>query len=686
MNVFELFAKLGLDTTEYEKELDGAEKSASNFGANLKKGIGVAAGVTTAAITATTAATVAGAKAFVDGASDVAAYGDEIEKQSQKLGLSISKYQEFDYVLNIAGTSMSNMSTGMKTMTNKLDEAKNGSESALAMFEALGMSFEDLQNMTREEVFENAIYGFQNLEESTERAALANDLFGKSGQELTPLFNMTNEETKALIDTANEYGMVMSDDAVKASAGFQDSLTTMQNTMSGLKNNMMAEFLPSFSSVMDGLSLVFSGDSEGGLGLIESGVDELADKITEVAPRFVQIGGTILTALASSISDNLPTLLQSGAEAVGQIGSGIIKHLPKIIPAAISVLETIGGGLIDHADEILNAGVQILLTLTDGIASKADQIAPTIVSVIHTIVGTLSKPEVAVPLIKGGLQIISGLASGLAEATPELVSMIPELIANLILTLTEVAPDLGMTVLDLLGSLGASILGSIAGLMGMSYDDIAEGISAIFDGIDQFGQDVLSWFTSIFDGSLLGDVGLFFSDLLSDFTGGFDDAFDIVSGFGSDVLDSITGAFDNVKATVKGAVDKLLEFLDFDWSLPQLKLPHFSVTGGEAPWGFAGQGSLPKVSIEWYKKAMNAPYLLDSATIFGAANGHYMGGGEAGTEMIYGHDQLMRDIGDVVDSRLSKLQFVVPVYLGTKKLGQEIKTINAQNLVVDGGR
>ena len=64
MNVFELFAKIGLDTSEYEKGLEGAEKSASSFGANLKKGIGVAAGVTTAAITATTAATVAGTKAF----------------------------------------------------------------------------------------------------------------------------------------------------------------------------------------------------------------------------------------------------------------------------------------------------------------------------------------------------------------------------------------------------------------------------------------------------------------------------------------------------------------------------------------------------------------------------------------------------------------------------------------------
>lgn len=683
MNVFELFAKLGLDTTEYNEGLEGAEKAGSSFGANLKKGIGVAAGVTAAGITAVTGATVAGTKAFVDGATEVAAYGDNIDKTSQRLGIGVEKFQEWDYVMNIAGTSMNNMQMGMKTLTNQLDAARSGSEDAQAKFAALGLSMEDIQNMSREEVFEAAIYGFQGMADSTERAALANDLFGRSGQELTPLFNMTEEETRSLINTANEYGMVMSEDAVAASATFQDSLTTLQGTMTGLKNNLLSQFLPSLSTVMDGLSLVFSGDTDSGLGMIEQGVNDLADNIAEVAPRFIQVGGTILTALASSITQNLPVLLSSGAQAISEIGIGIIQNLPVIIPSALSVLETIGGALLDNLDEILNAGVEILLTLTEGIASKSDQIIPTIVSVIHTIVGTLTQPEVAVPLIEGGLEIIMGLAMGLAQATPELVGMIPEIIANLITTLIEVAPELGETVLSLLGSLAVSVLGSVAGLMGMSFDEMMQGFDDIFSSIENFGADVLDWFSYIFDGRLLSDVGSFFSDLWSDFTGGFDDIFGVVSGFGDDVWNTITGTFEDVKNTVKNAIDKLVSFFDFDWSLPQLKLPHFSVSGGEAPWGFAGQGSLPRVSIEWYKKAMDAPYILDSATIFGAANGQYLGGGEAGSELIFGTNKLMSMIKQAVGG--SK-EIVINVY-GAQ--GQDIRELakevsrELQNLIDD---
>ena len=637
MNVFELFAKLGLDTSEYDKGLESAESSASSFGANLKKGIGVAAGVTTAAITATTAATVAGTKAFVEGVSNVAEYGDRIDKLSQKMNMSAQGLQEWDFVMQHCGTSIESMQASIKTLSNA---AETDSEA----FERLGISQEQIAEMSGEELFNATITALQGVEDETERTYLAGQLLGRGATELGALLNMTADETAEMKNQAHELGGVLSDDAVKDAAQFQDSLQNMQTAFTGMKNSMLTEFLPSFSTVMDGLSLVFSGDSDSGLGLIESGVDALASKMGEVAPIFVRVGGTILTALASSITENLPTLLKSGAEAVSQIGSGIIKQLPSIIPAAFSVIETIGGTLLDNMDEILQAGIDILMTLVNGIASKADKIAPTVVSVIHTIVGTLTKPEVAVPLIRGGLQIISGLASGLAQATPELVGMIPEIIANIIMTLIEVAPDIGMTVLSLLGSLGESIFGAIGGLMGMSYDEIAQGFADIFSGAEQFGQDILNWFVSIFDGSLLGDVGSFFSDLLSDFTSGFADAFGVVKGFGQDVWNSITGAFDNVKTTVKNAVAKLLEFLDFDWSLPQLKLPHFSVSGGEAPWGFAGQGSLPKVSISWYKKAMDAPYLLDSATIFGAANGQFLGGGEAGSELIFGTNKLMNMI------------------------------------------
>lgn len=678
MNVFELFAKLGLDTSEYNEGLEGAEKSASSFGANLRKGIGVAAGVTAAGITAVTGATVAGTKAFVDGVSDVAQYGDRIDKLSQKMNLSAESFQEWDFIMQHAGTSIESMQASIKTLSSA---AETGNEA----FERLGLSQEDIANMSGEELFSATITALQNVESETERTYLAGQLLGRGATELGALLNMSAEETEEMRNQVHELGGVLSDDAVKNAATFQDSLQNMQTSFTGLKNSMLTEFLPSFSTVMDGLSLVFSGDTDSGLGMIEQGVNDLADNIAEVAPRFIQIGSTILTALSGSIIENLPTLLSTGAEAISQIGLGIINNLDTILPAIFGVIEIIGGTLIDHEEEILQAGVNILLMLTNGIAEHADEIAPTIVGVIHTMVSVLTSPDVAVPLIRGGLQIISGLASGLAEATPELVSMIPEIIGNIILTIIDVAPDIGMTVLSLLGSLAESILGSIVGLMGMSWEEVGGGLDTIFEGVGQFFSDIFSNIGGFFS-DIVSDAGSFISDVWSGISGGLDDIIGSVSSFGQDIWNSFIGIFDNIKNTVSSGIDNLISMFDFDWSLPQIKLPHFNISGGEAPWGFAGQGSFPQVDIQWYKKAMDAPYLLDSATIFGAAGGHYLGGGEAGTEMIYSHDKLMNDIAAVVDSRLSELVFVNNIYVGGKKLDQQITTANARNAVVSGGR
>lgn len=127
---------------------------------------------------------------------------------------------------------------------------------------------------------------------------------------------------------------------------------------------------------------------------------------------------------------------------------------------------------------------------------------------------------------------------------------------------------------------------------------------------------------------------------------------------------SVTTTFNNIKTaitnpiqtavnTVKNIIGKLKGMfpLSIGKIFSNLKLPHFSVKGS-APFGIGGKGEKPSISVSWYKKAMQQPYLFSNATLFGA--------GERGDEMLYGRQALLKDIAQAVGG--NSRQIVMNVY------------------------
>lgn len=105
----------------------------------------------------------------------------------------------------------------------------------------------------------------------------------------------------------------------------------------------------------------------------------------------------------------------------------------------------------------------------------------------------------------------------------------------------------------------------------------------------------------------------------------------------SAIRDKFSNIFENIKDKVRNAIDTIKNLFNFDWSLPNIRLPHFSVSGGFS----LNPPRVPSFSVQWYKKAMNDAYMLNGATIFGAKGNTLLGGGESGSEMIIGTNKLM---------------------------------------------
>lgn len=145
---------------------------------------------------------------------------------------------------------------------------------------------------------------------------------------------------------------------------------------------------------------------------------------------------------------------------------------------------------------------------------------------------------------------------------------------------------------------------------------------------------------------------------------------------------AISTVWEGAKSIVSGAIGKIKGMMNFHWELPHLKLPHFSISGKFS----LDPPSIPHIGVEWYKKAMSNGMILDSPTIFGAAGGKLLGGGEAGAEAIVGVNSLRNMIQEAVAGQTSAIvsalgssggDIVIPVYVGNTLLDELV--VNAQN-------
>ena len=424
-------------------EADRSGKSAgskfgSAFGGILKAGGLAVAGFATA--------TAAMTGALIKGSGELAEYGDHIDKMSQKMGLSATAYQEWDAILQHSGTSIDTMKAGMKTLANAV-ESGNGA------FERIGLTMEEVAGMNNEELFAATIAGLQNVENETERTYLAGQLLGRGATELGALLNTSAEETEAMRQRVHELGGVMSDEAVKASAAYQDSLQDMRTALDGAKRGIMTDFLPSITQVMDGLTELFSGGD--GMAKINQGIEAFVGNMSQALPRVVQLGSQILVSLSNAIVDNLPLLLSASVDAIKTIAEGLLSpdNIVKLVDAAIEITLALADAMIDALPLIIDATVTLITTLCE----------------------RLTNPDTVTRLLSAAWEIVKALATGLWEAVPQLLTAAANALSSLFTVFKQAGSEAMARGREILGKVVDGIKGAISSVVSIGRN-IVEGI------------------------------------------------------------------------------------------------------------------------------------------------------------------------------------------------------------------
>lgn len=522
------------------KELTGVTQEASEqagtsggaaFGEKFAAGIKGATAVIGAAMAAATAAAVATGRAFIESANEVAAYGDTVAKESAKMHISTTAYQELDFILQHYGSSIDVVKTGMRTLTQQAEANSDA-------FAQLGISEQEVATLSQEDLFYKVIEGLQNCTDESERTVLAQQLLGRSSVEMTNLFNASAEETEALRQQVHDLGGVMSEDAVKDAEAYQDAMLNMETSLDSLKRNMMTDFLPGITSVMDGLSKVFSGN--GGVEEIQSGLEQIVSNITAVAPQLFELAGVLVNSLLEGFAPMIPSLVSS----LFSFLNGALLTITGMIPQLLPVIQTGIRGIMSSVMQCLPIILQSLITLVSDLVvwlSQGDnvtQFVNGIVQLVSLIAGQLS--EVLPVLIPALVTIISELATALT--TPEnidlLIQAVLTIAAALFQTCVELVPVLIEFALGVLNNLGA-LLGNF---FSMAVPIVVRGITNIVNTVKTWGNNIKTFITTLITNIKTG-ITNWINNLKTGFVNGFN---------------AIRNNVQNITTAVKNLVEKVI--------------------------------------------------------------------------------------------------------------------------------
>lgn len=245
--------EVGETTLDTGEAMDKAGDKASVFGDVLSANL--ASKAITSALGALRDAVVGIGEAMADAMDEATDYADEILTLSVETGLATDTLQEFAYMEGLIDTDLSTMTGALAKLTKNMGSARDGSKKTAAAFENLGVSVTDGNGYLRdnEEVFWDVIDALSEVQNETERDALAMDIFGKSAQELNPLIAAGSDRLAELAEEAHNAGYVMSDEQLSALGATQDAFDRWDKTLEGAKRQLITAFAPAVEHVTDKL-------------------------------------------------------------------------------------------------------------------------------------------------------------------------------------------------------------------------------------------------------------------------------------------------------------------------------------------------------------------------------------------------------------------------------------------------
>lgn len=494
VEVFKLFGSIFVNNEEANKSISKTDEKASGVASTLGKGVKTAAKWGAAIVGGATAA----AGGMMKFAQSAASTTDNVDKMSQKIGISRQAYQELDFICSQSGTSVDKLGAGMKSLRGAMANDKNAE-----IFNSLGIAITDADGKLRdsEAVMWDTMNALQGVSNETEKAVLAQKLFGKSGTELMPLLNGESGSIDEMKNKAHELGLVMSDEMIDNGVALTDSLDQVKRAFSAIITQLGGAFMPVIKQVADKVQsfLPYVQQAIAQLTPILMGMFE------KILPVLFELAETLLPVIFDMFEQLLPifqeivtTVLPIIVELIAQLAPVFAQIIQELLPLFVEFIQQIAPLLIEFVQQVLPLIVQLVQQLLPFIVQIVQELLPVLVQIFQQVLPIVTQIITAIlPVI---IDLLSQILPPLLQIVQAILPVLLQLF-NSIMPIIKMLADTFLPIITTLLKALTPILNVLAELFGGVLGDAINSVTTALQPLFDILNGLITFITNVFKGN-----------------------------------------------------------------------------------------------------------------------------------------------------------------------------------------
>ena len=614
---------------------------------------------------------------FGDSADQASRYADVLATTQAKSNTSVGDLGEaFKYVSSLAGTysySLEDVSAALGTMANagvkgsmagtslssiitRLGTNTSGARDAI---EKLGVSFYNQDGTARNlgDVLKDLCDATEDMDVA-QKAEFASTVAGAEAQKgLLAILNQGSDAYENLQGKLYDCSGAASDMASNMESGLGGSIRSLQSAWEGFQIKLGEKIEPGVSAGLSKLTEFIQNKAMPAIDAISDGMSSILDWMKEHEKAVKAVAGALEVAAAAMVAFKAGAAIQSVIKSFqeAKLAIALFSMSTEGATVAQGLLNgtlTIGEGIV-----ALLTGKMTLAQLAQAGMAKGQAALNAVMSanpigiVIALIVALVAAFVVLWNKSEGfrnfwisiwdGMKEFAALAVDGIKAAVETLKQVFDSIPEKLGAVKDSATEKFGAIKDSISEKLETTKGAITEKLEAIKNDTSQKLNAIKQAYDSHGGGIKGAMSAALEGvKQIAKTGY---DGLNTLTGGkLGDVANTFKNKLSNLKQTTQDAFEKVKSTVKSGIDKIKGFFNFNWKLPKIKLPHFSISGKFS----LDPPSIPSFGVEWYKQGG----IMTKPTAFGInpMTGNTMIGGEAGAEAIAPIDKLKQYIQEAI--------------------------------------